>query len=89
MPAALATRFDEMGEGVPAGRDAQLQWLRRAAGGAPEHMAGALLYRRNIHYPNAKVGGEMVLDFTELGYVVRVYGEVGIRQGLGTGYDKV
>lgn len=84
MPPGLATRLGEMGEGVLEGRDAQLQWLRRAAAGE-RGMADALLCRRNIYYPNAKVGRGGIKFSQELGYGK----SIGIRYDSGYGNNYV
>lgn len=51
MDAEMATALE-----MPAGRDAQVQWLRKAVEGAGSaSLATALLFRRNVFYPNSKV----------------------------------
>lgn len=53
-------------EDMPTGRDCQLQWIQRAAGKSLEN---ALLFDRNLYYPNSKVC---------IGYLGSIYTLIGV-----------
>lgn len=49
----------EIAPDMPVGRDSQIQWLQKAAG---HKLQSALLYERNIYYPNSKVSRLLLMS---------------------------